>query len=330
MNFDHKSLQIGTAIVISAVILRLFSGNLPNKMAAFFSRPDVTAAMIFVETGRVVRTPQVQATEPAVIQETTEETQPEPVIQTPLSFTSADAQLVQINNLCGLSVDTAKLLQQPLKWDLTQEEPTVLILHTHGSESYAGSSDADTPYRSRQQAKNMIAIGTALKEKLEAAGISVLHDCTLHDYPSYNGSYNNARKQISQYLQQYPSIKLVLDIHRDAMEDSSGKQVGTTLSVSGQTSAQLMMVVGTNAGGLNHPNWQQNMALAVKLHAQLEKLHPGICRAISFRKQRFNQDLSTGAMLIEVGAAGNSMDQAKTAALLLAEGIIALSHGANM
>ena len=105
------------------------------------------------------------------------------------------------------------------------------------------------------------------------------------------------------------------------------QQVGYTVDSGGQASAQLMMVVGTDANGLDHPNWHENMALAVKLHAQLEKNTPGICRPISFRSQRFNQDLSTGALIVEVGAAGNTHGEAMEAVRLLAQAVIELSQG---
>lgn len=328
MNIDRKSLQVGTVVVICAVILRLFSGDLADRLTAFFTRPDVTAAMIFVETGRVVRTPQPQA--PAAPQSVQPDPPEDPIpqVQAPLRFTKEDAGLVSVNNASGLSFDTGALLEQPLSWDLTGDEPTVLILHTHTSESYSGSCDGDT-YRTQDESNNMLAVGSLLAQKLEDAGIRVIHDRSVHDYPSYNGSYNSARKQINAYLKQYPSIRLVLDIHRDAMEDSQGNQIATSLTVNDEPTAKIMMVVGTNAGGLTHPNWKENMSLAMKLHVQMEKRYPGICRPISFRSQRFNQDLSPGAMLIEIGAAGNTKQQALNAAALLCQGIIDLAQGAN-
>ena len=149
----------------------------------------------------------------------------------------------------------------------------------------------------------------------------------MHDSPSYSSSYSNARKSIRAYLEKYPSIRMVLDIHRDSVENSDGEQLRFTAQKDGQTAAQLMMVVGTDANGLSHPDWPENMSLAVKLHAQLEKNCPGICRPISFRSQRFNQDLSTGAMLIEVGSAGNTRAEALLAAQILGQAILELSHG---
>ena len=121
----------------------------------------------------------------------------------------------------------------------------------------------------------------------------------------------------------------MLEIHRDAVESSNGEQLGFTTTVNGRETARLMMVVGSDAGGLTHPNWPENMSLAVKLHAQLEKLAPGSCRPISFRSQRFNQDLSPGALIVEVGAAGNTQAEALAAAELLGQAILDLAKGSQ-
>jgi len=131
---------------------------------------------------------------------------------------------------------------------------------------------------------------------------------------------------VKEYLDKYPSIRLVLDLHRDAARDKEGNQAPLTATVQGRKVAKLMLVVGTNVR-LKHPNWPENMSLAVKLHALLEKNYPGICRPISFRNQRFNQDLSPGALLIEVGAAGNDRQEALASAELLAQTILELANG---
>ena len=205
----------------------------------------------------------------------------------------------------------------------------MLILHSHGSESYQNTENYQeiSDHRTLDTDYNMVSVGERLAQQLEAAGIHVVHDKTLHDQPSYNESYVEARKSIQSYLAEYPSIQLVLDLHRDSVEDQSGNQKGYTVTVEGQKVARLMMVVGTDAGGRNHPNWQENFALAIKLHVQLCKKTPGICRSISFRTQRFNQDLSAGGLIIEVGAAGNTRQEALLGADALAEGIIALANG---
>ena len=242
---------------------------------------------------------------------------------TPL-FAPEDAQLVQVRNTSGCSVDLEELLLAELNLETGETGPAVLILHTHGSESYTQTSQLSyTPsgeYRTLDAGHNMLRVGEALKAALEARGISVIHDRTLHDYPNYNDAYINSRETVASYLQEYPSICLVIDLHRDAADTGTG-QLKTAVSVNNQTLCQLMLVVGT--GGTDRVNslWQKNMALAVQLQARMEQLYPGICRPISLRKERFNQDLSNGALLIEVGAAGDTLEQAVEAAEALAEGL---------
>ena len=330
MKPESNSIRVGAIAIVGALVFRLVSGDLTARLIRFFSKPETMAAVVFLETGTVMRVPEPSVTEavtePATSPSTEPPTEPAPQSVDKPQFTGQDSSLVEVNNVSGKTFQLDKLLETPLNWDLADGQPRVLILHTHTSESYADCSDN---YRSLDEAQNLLAIGKHMETLLTAAGIGVIHDTTLHDYPSYNGSYNHSRKSVQQYLSEYPTLTLVLDIHRDAMEDKNGKQYATTLSIGGETSAQLMMVVGTNGSGLNHPNWEQNMSVAVKFHTQLERLYPGICRPISLRKQRFNQDLSTSAMLIEVGTAANTQKQALEAATCLCDAIIALSKGST-
>ena len=175
----------------------------------------------------------------------------------------------------------------------------------------------------------MISIGDRVAEILESGGVHVIHDRSFHDYPSYNSAYNNARAAVQTYLAENPELCLVLDLHRDAREDSSGNQKGETVEIGGKTVAKLMLVMGSDKGSLSYPNWQTNLALAVKLQAQLEADWPGLCRPVKLSASRYNQDLSTGALLVEVGAAGNTHAEAMGAAELLAQGILTLANGAN-
>lgn len=223
----------------------------------------------------------------------------------------------------AVSPDLSSLLARPLQWDLRSDAPSVLILHTHSTESYThnGEPYAEvSSWRTLDENYNMLSIGRRVGQLLSEAGIGVVQDRSLHDYPSYNGSYVHARNAIEDYLEAYPSIRLVLDLHRDA---SGGRdQLRTLAQVDGSPSAQLMLVLGTN-----HENYEENLSLALKLHTQLERQSPGITRPLQLRSQRFNQDLSPGALLVEVGAAGNSHAEAMTAAEQLAQAIIALARG---
>ncbi len=310
MEQERRVLRWGLAVIVCAVVLRL-AGAMPIKaVTAWVQHPDVASFLVYLQTGRVVRLSpaQLEAGQKNP-QETTQQT---PFANDQVVFDPSDADAVSVMAYNGYKADVETLLMSPLQWDLTKDGPAVLIIHTHATESYrkAGQDYAESaPYRTHNTDYNMVRIGKQIAENLESRGIGVIHDTQFHDYPSYNDSYTNARKSIQEYLKQYPSIRVVLDIHRDAAEDA-GHQLTTSAQVGGQKSSQLMFVVGTNAGGLYHPNWQENMALAIKLQALLERENPGICRPISFRTERFNQDLSTGALIVEVGAAGDTLEQA--------------------
>lgn len=334
MEQEKRSLRIGAAVIGCAIILRLISTGFFEPMAQFLQKPEIASFLFYLETGRVIRTSWTQ--EETLFTGASEETTPQetaPVTAEPVNFTSQDAELVEMKYNCGYRPDIEELLLKPLDWSLIGESPTVLILHTHATESYTKNGETyeeSASYRTLDENYNMISIGDRLEALLEAGGIQVLHDRTLHDYPSYNGSYANARQTIASYLLEYPSIRLVLDLHRDAAEDGNGNQIATTAPIDGVDAAQILMVVGTDAGGLEHPNWQENLALVAKLQVQLEKRAPGICRPINLTNQRYNQDMSDGALLIEVGAAGNTRAQALTAVEYLAEGILSLASGANL
>ncbi len=336
MNPHEKTIRLGAVILAFAVLLRIAGTGLPDAVISLLSSQEFLSAMLFCSTGRVVRGENLQNTLPteASLPLQTEPTEPVQVLN-PVppedlpAFAPEDAALVEVNSVCGYQTDLPAWLEKPLQWDLTQKGPSVLIVHSHGSESYQpdGSYTESSSYRTVDLAHNMISVGDRLVQVLEAAGIGVVHDRNIHDVPSYSNAYANSRESVRAYLQQYPTICLVLDLHRDSVADAAGQQLHLTTQLGGSTSAQLMMVVGSDAGGLEHPDWSENMALAVKLHAQLEKNTPGICRAISFRSQRFNQDLSPGALIVEVGSAGNTRQEALLAVEQLGKAIIDLCRG---
>mgnify|MGYP004480717921 CR=1 FL=1 len=211
-----------------------------------------------------------------------------------------------------------------------QQGPQVLIVHSHASESYTMPPGQEYvpsgTFRTADRSCNMVRVGDELAAELSSYGISVVHDRTLHDGESYNDAYENSLASIQSYLAKYPSIVYVLDLHRDAADTPRG-QLRTVAEVDGTRSAQLMLVVGSNASGRKHPDWERNLALALQLQTRLELCAPGITRPTVLRGQRFNQDLSTGALLVEVGAAGNTHAEALRAADVLAEAILSLADG---
>ena len=335
MDHQRLSLRIGAAAILCALLLRLSSPGILVTVADFLAKPTISSLLLYLETGRIVRFSPSWGDQTVFSMEShIPDFAGNTDFLTPLpTFTGADGTAVPIKTDTDLTPDAAGLITQPLNWDLRGEEPTVLILHTHATESYAQSSGSRykelSAYRTLDEDYNMISIGDHLAGLLEKGGIRVVHDRTLHDYPSYNGSYNHARKSIRQYLEEYPSIRLVLDLHRDASDDYSN-QMRTEARVNGKPSAQIMLVAGSDAAGLKHPNWEENLALALKIHTQCERLAPGIMRYVNLRAQRFNQDLSPGALIVEVGAAGNTHDEALTATEILARAILSLAKGSGL
>ena len=336
---ERKTLQVGAAVIACALLFRLLSGGVMETTVRALQQQKLAQIILFLETGRSVRLPEEES------KEQPEETTPPPQEQTAetaaviaenpepanlaAAFSAEDAARISLRNSSGFDVDTAAALAEPLAWNLTGEEPTVLILHTHSTESYVNAEGYKEAalYRTLDENYNMISIGARLAQSLTEKGISVIHDRTLHDYPSYNGSYSNARETVLQYLEQYPSIALVLDLHRDAVTDKSGNQVGHSLATDAGSAAKMMLVLGSHTAGLSHPNWRANFSVGVKLQAQLEKVQPGICRQLNLRASRFNQDLMPGMLLVEMGAAGNTRQEALLSADILAQAIYDLAHG---
>ena len=328
---EQKILRIGTAVIVGALILRLLGGISLN----FIRSPNVASWIFFFQTGRIAKPVNVEFTDPP---KTPEPTIPpsstpaptEPTQESIPTFSPEDAAAITVSSSFTWKADLQTLVSKPLNWDLTGDEPTVLIIHSHGTESYSGGGYKEvSPYHTLDAQHNMLSIGAYVAELLEAGGISVIHDTAIHDNPSYDLSYTNSRKSVQEYLKRFPSIRLVLDLHRDSYEDAAGNQAAHTVFSQGETLAPLMFVVGTNYGGLTHPNWQENLSLALKLQTQLEDLCPGICRNLNLRSQRFNQDLSVGSLLVEVGASGNTHAQAMKAAEMLAKAVLSLSLGSK-
>ena len=316
---EQRALQIGAAALALALLLRLTATWEKG-------RQELSKTLLFFSTGRLVT--ETVSTEQETVWEQPVESEPTEPVVAPV-FGEEQLSLVQVN--ADWSVDTLSLLQQPLQWNLISDAPTVLILHTHGSESYEKQADyAETsPYRTLDTRYNMVSVGDRVAELLETGGVHVIHDRTVHDYPSYNDAYDHARSAIERYLAENPEIVLVLDLHRDASEDASGNQTSYGVTINGASTANLMLVMGSDTGSLPYPNWEQNLALAVKLQAQLEQTYPGLCRPVKVVDSRYNQDLCPGGLLVEVGTAGNTHEEALRAAEFLAEGILALAHGAN-
>ena len=222
---------------------------------------------------------------------------------------------------------SAEDLSAPFAAELTGEGgPQVLILHSHGSEAYTPAEDDGIvwsgDHRTTDSRYNVVQAGDEITGVLSRAGISVLHDRTLYDYPNYSGAYDRSLAAIRTYQAQYPSLRFVLDIHRDAIEDAQGNEYKVVASVGEETAAQMTLVIGSDGSGLEHPDWMENLKLAAALQQDILTEYPTLMRPILLRNSRYNQHVSTGALLLEVGAAGNSPEEAALAARLFAERIV--------
>ena len=189
-------------------------------------------------------------------------------------------------------------------------EPQVLIMHTHTTESYEPYSrdffDASFSSRTTDNTKNVVAVGEAIAQELRSAGIPVIHDTTVHDYPNYNGAYDRSLVTVNDYLAKYPSIKVVIDVHRDAISPADGVRNAPIAEINGRQAAQVMII----SGNKNVPEYMKNFSLACLFQESMESNYPGLTRPLLFDYRNYNQELTTGSLLFEMGSHGNSIEQA--------------------
>lgn len=221
-----------------------------------------------------------------------------------------------IRNTTNLSRETieAEIANKPDITITEGTEPQVLIMHTHTTESYElyDTDFYDKTYnaRSLDNSENMVRVGDEIVKQLEAAGIGVIHDATVHDYPSYNGAYDRSAETVKKYLAEYPSIKVVIDVHRDAIERDGGVRVAPTTTINGKKAAQFMLIAGCDDGTMNMPNYMQNLRFAAMIQDNASTMFPTLARPVLFSYRHYNQDLTYGSLLVEVGGHANTLDEA--------------------
>ena len=239
------------------------------------------------------------------------------------SYLTTD-QIYVKNSTQGQEVDVAALASQPVDLKLGAG-PQILIVHTHGSEAYTQDEQdvyvESDPYRTTDCTHNVVQVGEEMATVFRAYGFQVVHDTTLYDYPAYNGAYDRSLAGVQQWLEQYPSISIVLDVHRDALVGSDGEVYKLVSEEAGEKVAQVMMVVGTNGTGLEHPRWKDNLAFAVRLQQNLVRGYDSLARPVVLRSSRYNQQLLPGYLLVEVGGHGNTLGEAKAGARLWADNV---------
>lgn len=227
-----------------------------------------------------------------------------------------------LKNKTSYEIDTQRLLAEPLTYTLKVGTPQVLIIHTHGSEAYSqegGAYEETDVSRTTDTTKNVVQVGEVLTRELSARGLTVIHDCRLYDYPSYSGSYSRSLEAVEEYLRKYPTIKVIIDLHRDSATGEDGTVYRTEyITPDGEISSQLMLIAATGEAGLSFPNWKENMKLALRLQQSMAAAYPGLARPILVSDQRYNQHAAPGYLLLEVGTDGNTLAEAETAARLFA------------
>lgn len=250
---------------------------------------------------------------------------PEDIVERTLTAGSSEryvsADGVYLYNYTNYEVNLAELTLPEL--DLNTGGPQILILHTHtteaytpdGTDIYTDSGDS----RTLDNYYNMVRVGEEVARVLREAGWSVVHDTEYYDYPAYNGAYSRSGAAAEKWLEQYPTIQVILDVHRDALVAEDGTVYKTTAEVDGEKVAQVMVVVGSDAGGQKHENWRGNLAVGVAVQSGLNADYPMLARPMILRSSRFNQQLAPAALLVEIGSHGNTLQEALAAARLFAE-----------
>lgn len=255
-----------------------------------------------------------------------------PIIPMDLSLTVYGEKY--INNSTGYSPDLSYLLNEELFDNesgviYSPDTPRVLILHTHATEAYSENGtisceSVDFHGRSNDKNESVVSIGKIIADILNENQIWAVHCTVMHDSTQYKDSYARAAQTIEKYLKEYPSIELVIDVHRDAVIKSSGEIVKAITEVQGKTAAQVMCVVGTDFGGEECPGWEDNLSLAQKLRNVLNDSYENLCRPTSLKASTYNQEFAKYSLLLEIGTSGNSLEEAKISAELVAKAIAEL------
>lgn len=252
-----------------------------------------------------------------------------------LEFTSIQGNIayegIQVKNSSSYALDIKKELSEKIGFTIEKTDaPQVLIYHTHTCEGFL---DYDTGYyyesfypRTKDKSRNVCAIGEEITKQLNAAGIKTIHDTTYHDDPSYSGAYYRSTDTVNQYLEKYPSIKVVLDIHRDGIgtDTSRSKPVFTA---NGKKAAQIMILAGYNYDDSEEfKNWEYNLRFALQLQKQAQQMYPDMVRPMNFGDFVYNEDINTGSLLIEVGADSNTVEEVRYTGYLLGQVLSEVLH----
>lgn len=197
---------------------------------------------------------------------------------------------------------------------LTKKSDKIFFYNTHTSESYANSTKYQFDYsgtrRSQDANYNMLKITKTFKENLDEKGFIVVHDTTPHDYGSYTSAYQKSRITLQNAISSYGGFGICIDLHRDAIEDID---FAPKLEINGVSVARVMFVLGAGNTDYENKYFEDNLKLALKIQYIAEKVYPGLFRPMYIRNSVYNQDMSKYSILIEVGASGNTIEEAENA-----------------
>ena len=299
-----KKLKLITLGVLAALCLYLFTLYLGSDSRS-----------VFVNT-MSLKSPEAEQTYPTDTPlDSPAPAETEPPVRPTIVPTTISGGLV-IKNSSDYTVNAEELLSQGCPITLEAGVPQILITHTHSSEAYSPAGldkyeDLGTN-RTLDTNYNVIRIGNELTEIFQSYGLNVIHDTGVYDYPSYTGSYNRSCEAIEKYLAENPSIQIVIDLHRDAL-CSDEITYKTQADEDGVCASQIMILVGSDASGLEHPDWQQNLRLALYLQNAVYSKYPSLMRPVQLVSYRYNQHLTHGSMILEVGSNGNTLQEALAA-----------------
>ena len=225
------------------------------------------------------------------------------------NYTRVNIGSITIYDYSSKKIDYEELMSMEL--ELKKGKDNILIYSTHTSETYTNSDtykfSYSGTYRSRDGKYNMLSVAHILNKTLNERGIDTVFDTTAHDYTSYDSAYKNSMKTIEKNLEAYKDFGLIIDVHRDAAGDLT---FGPETTINGKKTAMLMLVVGVGYDGLENPYWKENLSLALRIASVGEKMYPGLFRQVLVRDSRYNQHLIPGSILVEVGATGNTLEEA--------------------
>lgn len=217
-----------------------------------------------------------------------------------------------INNYTSYTVDENALKNQEFEFYTGKNTPVVLIIHSHITECYApnGASSVSSTFNfeSQDRTQNIFAVGEAIADVLSASGIGVIHATE---------EASNAESLITEYRTAYPSIRFVLDVHRDGMYTTDGRIVRTDGEIANTSAAEIMLAVGTDSAG-SSSNWQKNLAAAYQLSSMITEAEPKIMRSILLRPEGLGQQYAPSSLSLYVGTTGNTLSEALTSARFFA------------